>query len=435
MTCELNLILPLSNNILVATTNAEIESDIGVWNDQATYSIGDVQIFNDSVWYSKEDNNKGNPPFLDNGSNTGRLLSPSSSVTPKKYVYDYHLFHSFKGRYPKTGEFVNNVSWLWHSNIDNNSTAPPTNGVSNAAWTNVGARKSFLYTRTNITEAYKAGDEIFDVSQNIGFIVMRDFPANSGNYFPRINDTTRAKITEASKWEFLRKTNPYLILDESPYTQTIRAETLEITITANRFFDSIALLNMEGLNVEVVAKAADTGVESHNQTHNLREPYPNEFQNWTKPVRFNKDVVIDGLINSSPNMIITIKINAPNAIAKLGKLIIGTKTFAGTAVYDPSVRIDAYLKDGENKTHNYLDNSYSVGHAIKTVNIPISDPPEKHVELVNLFEKVMELRFEGIPIYYRTIDESFSILGYLQTTEQFRVPNGTKNKLQIRGLI
>lgn len=435
--CSILALTPIElspSNII--ETNAEIESNIGVWNSGATYSKGQPAIHGASVWASKEDANQGNAPYTA----VGTELALHSSVRQYVYVRWWHSYLTFA-----VGELVNASIYVGapagadgqqYMSLTGGVNKPlPDGQIDNADWEWVGATTSYFYTRTDIENGGDAGEQFWDNVQSKGFVLITALAADPLNYFPLIDSETQSQITEASKWTYVRDVNPHLIFDSSPSTQTQRLENLLYKLQIDQPFSDIVCLNAEGTEIQVIIRDALDNIV-HDETQELRRKHSSPYTllyNYQdrEPDFYMRDLPI--AFSSS----VEININAEaGALAKVGGIYIGTAFSIGNAQYTP--RVGTYVFKAT-QTNDFIEDSLKrvVTRTVKFAEFPVIAEQKQHDEMVRRLDGITDAGGAGRPSIFMGIRDdyvSFSLLGYLERHSQALGANKTTNNIKIEGV-
>lgn len=438
MGCEVLALTPIKltpENIL--ETNAEIESNIGVWNSAATYSIGQPSILGAVIWASKEDANINNKPYTD----VGNYLALDSSVRRYTYVTWWRDYINYQvgqvaNSYEPYGATVGSNYLQYKSITGGINKALPAGMVDNADWEYIGLRSSYFNTRTDIENGGDVGEHFWDASQNKGFILIAVLAADPTNYFPLIDSSTQSQITSESKWSYVRDVNPYLIFDGSPSSQTERTENLYYELKIDEPFTDIVCMNAEGNEIQVIVKDQDTQVEIVNETLELRRRHSSPytlFYNYRdkEPDLYLKDLPV-GVAST-----IEININANvDAKAKIGGLYIGTAFSIGNAKYTPRVGTYVYK---QSETNDFIADSIKrvVSRTVKFAEFPVTARQSQHDEMVRRLDGITDAGGDDRPSVFMGLRDdyvSFSLLGYLERHSQGLGASATDNNIRIEGV-
>lgn len=201
-----------------------------------------------------------------------------------------------------------------------------------------------LHSEWDSGTTYASGDRVYVTLESDGTtertpheIYESSVDSNSGNYPP----------DSPSEWTLVGATNRWAMFDQFVTSQTTNTNTIEVKLTASKI-DQIALLNMEGEEVQIVAKDG-SGTVISDETISLRL---DESTSWSEyffgDFERRKDLVRDiaGLfLNSTIEVTITA---ATGVAAKCGFLILGRRVFLGMTQWG----VDAGIEDFSRKETN-----------------------------------------------------------------------------------
>ncbi len=145
------------------------------------------------------------------------------------------------------------------------------------------------------------------------------------------------------KWQLKGATNSRKCFDRYWSTQTVGASPLVIVITPGVIADSMALLNLTGLSVNVSVEVPGMGV-LFDEDYDLQteEGVYDWLTYFTAPWLTKSDVLVLGLPAYDTN-IITITLTGAGTVG-IGGVVIGNMTYLGDLLYNPTVGIVDYSK-------------------------------------------------------------------------------------------
>lgn len=160
-----------------------------------------------------------------------------------------------------------------------------------------------------------------------------------------INDNTNIKPTGLKSdlnWVKVSETNRWKMFDLKSTSQTINAESIDVTLVGNGFIDSVSALNIDGNNLRVIGKDK-FGVTFYDKTKSLVSTQ-GIYDAWTyffDPIVKLTDVIFQDLPPYGLATYRTILTNE-DSIAKCGTLLIGKKMQVGSTQYGLKFGISDY---------------------------------------------------------------------------------------------
>lgn len=155
------------------------------------------------------------------------------------------------------------------------------------------------------------------------------------------NDPTAEGTTH---WSEDGPANRWAMFDTAVGTQTINADSVEVTLEPTGFVDSFALLNLSGATVQVTLQIGEDD-PYFDETYSLIDNSA-VIDWWTwlfEPIKQQTDLAVTGLAPFyGPT--INVSVNAPSADAKVGTLVIGQAKYIGRTQYGARLGIDDFSR-------------------------------------------------------------------------------------------
>lgn len=151
--------------------------------------------------------------------------------------------------------------------------------------------------------------------------------------------------TTATWWLDLGFTNRWAMFDTVTGSQSVYAETIDVTIAPGELCDTLALMNMEASSVQVTVTHGVSTV--YDKTFDLTDPsFINDWYSYFfDALTFKSELIV---LDLPPYLDAQIRIraNLPGGIAKVGNTIFGMAETLGTSL----VGSDAGIRDYSRKT-------------------------------------------------------------------------------------
>jgi len=177
------------------------------------------------------------------------------------------------------------------------------------------------------TTSYSTGDQVIVLGTT-----QRLYEAlqNSTDSFPPDNPTD---------WNDLGAINRWKMFDGGTNTQTINADTIEITLEPEGFTNSFSLFNIEAAEARVVMTDAVEGVV-FDETYNLvdNSGVDTWYAYFFEPILLS-ELLADLTLPAYKGATIDITLTNNGSNAKCGLTIIGTEAEIGTTIFGTSVGI------------------------------------------------------------------------------------------------
>jgi hypothetical protein len=174
-------------------------------------------------------------------------------------------------------------------------------------------------------------------------------------------------------WKEVSATNRWKAFDGATNTQTSNADSITYKFTLGSSVDSIALLNMDAIDVHIIITDPVEG-EVYNKTTYLATTVvtgESAVLDWwsyffAEIVR-RTDIVLFDLLRF-PDAVIDVEINYSGGTAKCGILMMGMYTTIGETEYGPTIGIIDYSQKSVDSYGNY---TIDVRDYAKRMNVPI----------------------------------------------------------------
>ena len=147
--------------------------------------------------------------------------------------------------------------------------------------------------------------------------------------------------TDTVNWVLSSPSNAWAMFDEEVSTQSEKTTSFTFTVTPNAYFNSIALLNIEAIQLDVtVTTGAETLFE---QTYDLNETVIADWYGYFfEPYTLRTDIVIDNIPPSLSAEVEVVVTNTTSIDAKVGMFKIGTYATLGDSEYGAKLGITDY---------------------------------------------------------------------------------------------
>ena len=246
---------------------------------------------------------------------------------------------------------------------------------------------SSMLTASNVPETdyaeYSAGTSYAIGNRVIVVVTHKIYESliagNTGNYPP-----TDVLLTPPH-WLEISATNKWKAFDSGVSTQTSQSESITYQITAGRIFDSLAFINMDAAQINVVLTDPSFG-EVYNQTVSLMTTTVIDWYSY-----FFSGIVVqttDYVFSNLPpylDAVLDITITYQGSTAKAGVIVLGFETYIGKTQYMPSIGIKDYsVKDVDDFGNaTFIPGAYSKKMTCD-VNIPY-DMVDQIVKLLSMY--------------------------------------------------
>jgi hypothetical protein len=218
---------------------------------------------------------------------------------------------------------------------------PEWNGVT--SWS-LGSRVIVISSGSPAEEVHNVYESLVD--SNTGHNPLDDKQAPSG--VPQY-------------WILVGKTNRWKMFDNSNSSQTVKADSIEIELHIARRPNSVALLNVEAANIEIIMKDAND-VEVFNETFSMVESSGDpSYYNWFfQQIQRRTDLFVDGLPPVAGGKVF-INILNPGEDAKCGTCVVGYAEKFGETQLGAEVGIIDFSVKRQNEFGDYevLERAYS----------------------------------------------------------------------------
>lgn len=199
------------------------------------------------------------------------------------------------------------------------------------------------YATWSSSTAYIAGDRCIRTTTHRIYECL----VNHTNATPE-NNLTGTTPT----WLEISATNRWRAFDAKIADQTSNATSINYVIAPGERFDSIALLNVEAVAVQIVVTDPTDG-EVYNRTHqllstsNVTDWYTYFFEEFY----YTTDVALTEI---PPYSTTSISITLTGATAKVGEIILGLQRDLGLTQYSPTMSIQDYSRKDVDTFGNYI---------------------------------------------------------------------------------
>lgn len=262
-------------------------------------------------------------------------------------------------------------------------------------------------TATNVSDNPPA-DWVSGATYAIGDEVVR--PALHAIYSSNTAHSGVSTLPEndSVNWTYKSPSNDYAMFDSSNSTQTINADTIEVTITPGTIVNTLHLANLDAIEVNLTVTDPVAGTLPV-QNFKLKSSIPTaSWYDWIYTTRtYKKSITIP--LPSYRDASFTIEIDKTGADAKCGSLIIGKAYSFGDGIeFGASAGIQSYSVNQTDQfgNRNILRRGYS-NKAEWSVWVPSGqvDP---------LFNLLTDLRDE-VTLYIGTSKfEMMSVIGFIK---------------------
>lgn len=187
------------------------------------------------------------------------------------------------------------------------------------------------YAEWLVGTTYNVNDIVISTTTNHAYQSLQ--AANTGH-----------SLDDPAWWLDLGATNRHAMFDQSNTTQTLRAELISTEVQVDGRADAVSLLNIVGATVQVIMETVEDG-ELYNETFNLVSDsgITNWYEYFFEPVVRRGDFTLYDLpLNKDP--VITVILNEPGAIAKIGALVIGQSRYLGYVIHPMRTGIQDYSR-------------------------------------------------------------------------------------------
>jgi len=208
-----------------------------------------------------------------------------------------------------------------------------------------------ILTATNVAQStnaewlvgtgYSVGNEVRftadDVNKNYENLI-----AGTGKSPPDFSNTT-IPVPATIDWLDLGATNRFAMFDEVNGTQTVNADTVDVTLTPGQVVNSVVALNMDAVSIQVIMTAPGPGVV-YDETIDLQSgPVENWYGFYFDPlIRDTAAVFLD--LPAYPDADIQVIVDNTGSDAKIGTLIMGAQVSLGVALHGTSSGILDYSR-------------------------------------------------------------------------------------------
>lgn len=148
--------------------------------------------------------------------------------------------------------------------------------------------------------------------------------------------TNKNPLTEPTYWLDLGVDNRWRMFDGANTSQSIFGNVIDVTFSADRLIDTVAVMNVSAASVEIIATAG--GIVVYDQTFTLNSglTLPSWYSWFFDPVSRKTDALAAGIPASSNMQIQIIALDAGNAVA-IGSVVAGYGIPLGATLYGATV--------------------------------------------------------------------------------------------------
>lgn len=232
-----------------------------------------------------------------------------------------------------------------------------------------------------------------------------------------------------TKWIYAGVTNPWAMFDLSVTSQTVYADSIEVSVQTSGRASCLALLNISAITARVIMTDAVAGVV-YDKTYDLVSTYG--INNWydyffNPVVRLQDLVILDLPPYTSP--ILTVTLSAPAEDVKCGAFICGQSIAAGDTLYGASVGIQDFSVKQQNEFGDY----FIVKRAFRKIG---SFPVRVKAQRVDMLQNLLARRRSTPTLYVGTGEyASTTILGFFkEVSTAINYPTESDLSIEIEGL-
>ncbi|MNX57064.1 hypothetical protein D3C86_878740 [compost metagenome] len=188
-----------------------------------------------------------------------------------------------------------------------------------------------------------------------GAIVRGNAPHTTHRLFESLQAAnTGHALTDGAWWLEAGPTNRWRMFDQAVQTQTQNADQIAVEVAVPTRIDSLALLNVDGVSVDVVMTDPIEGVV-YDQTFSLvsTDGIVDWHSYFFEPIERRTDLVV---MNLPPyaNVELGVTINAPADMARVGAMVVGLSRQIGEASYGARVGITDYSRKATDDFGNFV---------------------------------------------------------------------------------
>lgn len=252
------------------------------------------------------------------------------------------------------------------------------------------------YATFDITTTYSINDTVIYIDDDVHWVIRSLVGSNVGNIPTGLDtDTKWVKVSETNRWK---------MFDLKTTSQTYNNDSIDVTLVGISFIDSIAALNIDGANIQIIGKD-QFGTTFYDSTISListdgiYDPYTYFFS----PIVKLTDIVIADLPIYALGTYQAIITNT-GGVAKCGTLLIGKVIDVGGTEYGMKIGITDYSIKQANEFGDYVitERAYS-----KNLTLTTSIQNNQVNSLINTFNT-----FRATPIVWLGADDFSSSFVY-----------------------
>ncbi|API58102.1 hypothetical protein BSL82_01310 [Tardibacter chloracetimidivorans] len=196
------------------------------------------------------------------------------------------------------------------------------------------------YTSYNAGTSYADGDVVLDPTTHHEFESL--VGSNVGN-----------ALTDTTKWLDLGYSNRWRMFDTLNGSTTSNPESIEVAVDITGRADSVALLGLSGVSVQIKSETVADGV-IYDETYGL--VFDSGIANWYdyffEAIQRKTDLVVTDLpIIGNPT--ITVIVTQPDGTATVGTCVIGQSRAVGGTMYGAKTSILDYSRKTADEFGNY----------------------------------------------------------------------------------
>jgi hypothetical protein len=194
-------------------------------------------------------------------------------------------------------------------------------------------------------------------------------------------------------WAEVSATNRWKMFDGRTHSQTVNAESIELTITPGVLFNGLGLLNIEAKSVTITVNDPVDGEVYKAEVDMADYTDVTDYYPWFFFPMVKKTIVTKIDLPAYSNASITITLSNPEETAKLGELIIGAQKSVGVTVFGTSVGFDDYSQKDVDKDTGEV--TIKEGEYAFTVDYKLEVDPSKVYDVRRFLAK-----YRATPILY-----------------------------------
>lgn len=234
-----------------------------------------------------------------------------------------------------------------------------------------GAYSMIVFAPIQVTDATLTSSNVAEndnplwsavANYNVGDLAMVTTPNIHKNYealtvninkYPPDNANTTVPTPATPDWLDLGATNRWAMFDQFNGSQTTNANTIDVEVTPNQVFNSLALLNLFATSVQVIVTDPIEGIVYDKTFSLISDSGINDwYAYYFTPIERNVDLVLLDLPNY-PSATIRVIITEDGGNAAVGVMAIGAQVVLGTTTYGTSASIKDYSRKETDQFGNF----------------------------------------------------------------------------------